>query len=103
MLCNLLKVKWCFRQICRLHHQGQRISQARDHHKVGIIATSLPTTSNATYFMLVACLAYSLTLQMEVLPCSSKTLVDSELTTQYHISEDRGIHTHCCENLKSYK
>jgi hypothetical protein len=38
-------------------------------------------------FMLVSCLAYSLTLKMEVI-CSSKTLVNFQGTIEYYIPED---------------
>jgi hypothetical protein len=51
---------------------------------------------------LVSCLAYSSTLKMEE-TCPSETLVDFQQTTQCYIPEDRSLHNHCCENLKSYK
>jgi hypothetical protein len=54
-LCSLLKVNHCFRQTCHLHLQGWRISQARNQREVLL----------ATYFMLVFCLACSMTLKME--------------------------------------
>jgi hypothetical protein len=44
----------------------------------------------ATCFMLVSCMAYSLTLEMEV-TCSSKTSVDFQWTAQCYISEDRTL------------
>jgi hypothetical protein len=31
-----------------------------------------------------------------------KTLVDFQRTTLRYIPEDRALHNHCCENLKSY-
>jgi hypothetical protein len=34
--------------------------------------------------------------------CSSKMLVNFQWTTQRYIPEDRTLHNHCCENLKSY-
>jgi hypothetical protein len=34
--------------------------------------------------------------------CSSETLVDFHQNTQHYILEDRILHNHCCENLKSY-
>jgi hypothetical protein len=34
---------------------------------------------------------------------SSETLVDFQRTTLCYIPEDRAVHNHCCENLKSYK
>jgi hypothetical protein len=34
--------------------------------------------------------------------CSSKTMVDLQWTTRHHIPEDRTLHNHRGENLKSY-
>jgi hypothetical protein len=34
--------------------------------------------------------------------CSSKTSVDTQRTTQRYFPEDRTLHNHRCENLKSY-
>jgi hypothetical protein len=47
-----------------------------------------------------ACLAYSSILKTKVI-CSSETPADFHQTTQRYISEDRTLHNHCCENLKS--
>jgi hypothetical protein len=55
----------------------------------------------ATCFMLVSCLAYSLTQKMEV-TCSSETSVDFQQATWHYIPADRTLHNHCCENLISY-
>jgi hypothetical protein len=55
----------------------------------------------ATYFMLVSCVAYSLTLKMET-TCSSETLVEFQWTTWRYIPEDRTLHSYRHENLKSY-
>jgi hypothetical protein len=49
---------------------------------------------------MVSYLAYSLTLKMEV-TCSSEKLIDVKRTTPRYISEDRALHKHRCENLKS--
>jgi hypothetical protein len=35
--------------------------------------------------------------------CSSETSVDFHRTTRRYIPEDRTLHKHGCENLKSYK
>jgi hypothetical protein len=51
---------------------------------------------------LVSCLAYSSTLKMEA-TCSSETSVDFQQATLHYIPEDRTLHTHLCENLKSYE
>jgi hypothetical protein len=61
-------------------------------------SASEQVASNA--FTLVSCLAYSSTLKMEA--TSSKTLVGFQQTTRYYISENRNLHNHHCENLKSY-
>jgi hypothetical protein len=55
----------------------------------------------ATCFMPVSCLAYSLLQKMEE-TYSSRILADFQRTTQHYIPEDRTLHNHCCENLKSY-
>jgi hypothetical protein len=34
---------------------------------------------------------------------TSETLVNIDHTAQRNNPEDRNLHTHCCENLKSYK
>jgi hypothetical protein len=52
--------------------------------------------------MLVPCMAYSSTLNMEA-TCSSGTLIDFYWTTRRYIPEDRALYNHVCENLKSYK
>jgi hypothetical protein len=49
----------------------------------------------------VSCLAYCSTPKMEV-TCSFQTSVGFQRTTQYYIPEDRTLHNHRCENLKSY-
>jgi hypothetical protein len=45
-------------------------------------------------------LGFSSTLRMEA-TCSSETSVDSQRTTWRYIPEDRTLHNHRCENLKS--
>jgi hypothetical protein len=55
----------------------------------------------ATCFTLVSCSAYYSTLKMEV-ACSSEMSVEFQLTTRRYIPEDRTLHNHRCENLKSY-
>jgi hypothetical protein len=52
-------------------------------------------------FMLVCCLAYSLTLKIEA-TCSTKTSVDFQRATLHYNLLDRTLHNHCCESLKSY-
>jgi hypothetical protein len=55
----------------------------------------------ATCFMLVSCLADSLTSKMEV-TCSSETSLEFQRTTQHYFPDHRTLHNHRCENLKPY-
>jgi hypothetical protein len=72
---GLLKVNWHSGGTCCLHLQGWRVSWAKQ----------------ATCFVLVSCLAYSLTLKMEA-TCSCKMLVDFQWTSQRYTPEDRTLH-----------
>jgi hypothetical protein len=54
----------------------------------------------ATCFMLLSCWAYSSNLNIEA-TCSSGMSVDFEHTTRHYILEDRTLHNHHCENLRS--
>jgi hypothetical protein len=56
----------------------------------------------AARFTMDSCLAYSSTLKMEA-TCSSEMSVAFQRTTRRYIPEDRTLHNHRCENLKSYK
>jgi hypothetical protein len=96
IMCTLPKVSWHVERTCCLHRQGWRIREARNRHEGGSSQTLLPVC-----FMLVSCLAYSSTLKMEVTHCS-ETMVDFHWTTQHNTLEDRTLHNHHCENLKSY-
>jgi hypothetical protein len=51
--------------------------------------------------MLVSCLAYSSTMNMETI-CSSQTSVDFQRTTTRYIPRGRTLQNHRRENLKSY-
>jgi hypothetical protein len=64
----------------------------------------LPTSMKqvAASFMLVSCLAYSSTLNMEA-KYSFETSVDFQRTKWRYIPEDRNLHNHRSENLKPYK
>jgi hypothetical protein len=55
----------------------------------------------ATYFVLVYCLTYSLTLKMEA-TYSSETSTNFQRTTRRYIPEDKNLLYHRCEKLKSY-
>jgi hypothetical protein len=46
-------------------------------------------------------LAHSSTMKKEAI-CSSETLAVLQQTMRHYISEDRILHSHHCENLKSY-
>jgi hypothetical protein len=54
------------------------------------------------FFMMVSCLASSSTLKIEEI-FSSDMSVDFHHTMRYYIKEDRFLHNHRCENLKSNK
>jgi hypothetical protein len=58
-------------------------------------------TSMKTGGMVISGLAYSSALKLEE-TYSSET-VDFQWTTWCYIPEDRTLHNHCCENLKSYE
>jgi hypothetical protein len=51
-------------------------------------------------FMLVSCLVYSSAVKTMVI-CSSKMLVNLCQTTRCYVAEDRILHYHQCESLKS--
>jgi hypothetical protein len=51
-------------------------------------------------FMLVSCLAYSLTLKMESI-CSPEMSVGFHLTTWHFIAEEKTLRSHRLENLNS--
>jgi hypothetical protein len=55
---------------------------------------------NASH-LLVSCEAYSLTLKIEA-TCSSETSVYFQRTTWCYVLEDRTLHNHRYEDLKSY-
>jgi hypothetical protein len=79
--CRPLKVNWRFGEICRFHLQGRPLI--------------------STCFTLIYCLAYNLTLKMNA-KYSSEMSVEFQQTTWRYIPEDRTLHNHRCENLKSY-
>jgi hypothetical protein len=86
-----LKANRSFDGICRLHHQIRRMSQERNHHEAQL----------ATFFMVVSCSVYSSILKIEVTR-SSKISVHRQRTRRHGIPEDRPLHNHRCENLKSH-
>jgi hypothetical protein len=57
--------------------------------------TNIQSDSN----LLVSCLAYSSTINMEA-PCSSEMSTHFQRTRRRHISEDNTLHKHRCENRK---
>jgi hypothetical protein len=98
-----LKVTRCFGGTCRLHHQGQKISQARNHHESMWETRVLRFACLLCFppaFTLVSCLDYSSTLKVEA-TCSSEMSVDCKRITWRYIPEDRSLYDHRCENLKS--
>jgi hypothetical protein len=91
--CSQLKVNRRFGETWRLHLQCQRIRRKRNQREN---LFCLPPE-----FRLVSCSDYSSTLKMEAV-CSSETSVDFQRTTRRYIPQDRTLHNHRCENLKSY-
>jgi hypothetical protein len=110
-----LKVNRRFGGTYDLHLQGQRISQAR----IQRVSRCLFLPSA---FTMVSYPAYSSTLLMEAI-CASETSVDFQRTTRlisqkialfittavrtsdptrHYILEDRTLHNHRCEDLRSY-
>jgi hypothetical protein len=88
MPCSTLKVNQCFGGASHPCLQGWRVSQARN-------------PLSITYVVLVCCLAYFSTLEMEV-TWSSEMSVDFQQTMQCYIPEDRNLHNYLCENCRSY-
>jgi hypothetical protein len=90
--CSPLKVNRCFGVTCRLHLQGR----SRWHIPPKCRLAALLTT----WFRAGFCVAYSSTLKMEA-TYSSETSVDFQRTIRRYITEDRTVHNHRCDNLKS--
>jgi hypothetical protein len=84
-----LKVNRRFGGTYRLHLQSRRISRAKNQREIRCQAE------------LASCSAYSSTMKMEAI-FSSETSGDFQRTTRRYIPEDRALHNHRCENLKSY-
>jgi hypothetical protein len=57
-------------------------------------------SSNAACFILISCFEYSSILKMEAI-CFSEKLVYFHRNTRHYILEDRPLHNHRCDNLKS--
>jgi hypothetical protein len=66
------------------------MSKPRAQHKAG----------RAVCLKLVSCLAYAMTLKVEV-KYSSEISVHVHQTTQHYIPKDRNLHNHCCTNFES--
>jgi hypothetical protein len=113
----------------RLHLQLRRTIQTRNQHEAGSkVEAACPSETSvdsqrtirrcipqnrtvdiwrvlsliATCFTLVSFFAYSSTLNMEP-TFSSETTVDFQRPTRRYILEDRTLHNHRCENLRSYR
>jgi hypothetical protein len=56
---------------------------------------------HATCFTQVSWLAYCSTLKLEA-KCFSEMSFDFQRTTERFVQEDRALHDHSCENLRSY-
>jgi hypothetical protein len=85
--CSPLKVNQQFGGTYHLHLQGREVSQGRNQREAA--------SSSVICFTLVSCLAYILTLNMEVI-CSSKKSFDFQRTTRRYIPGDitTQVYTH---------
>jgi hypothetical protein len=87
--------------------QDRRISRARNQRESKWQAEKSACrnfglhTKTGGAFMLVSCLAYSSILKMEAI-CFPEASVVFQRTTQCYTPEDRTLHNHQCEDLKSY-
>jgi hypothetical protein len=91
--CNPFGVNWRFGGTCRLHIQGQRISQARNQHEESRKQVKI---SHAGSYL-------SLFFHPEDgSDMFSETSVDFQYTTRRYILEDRSLHNHRRENIASY-
>jgi hypothetical protein len=88
MTCIPLKFNPRFGGTHRLHHRSRIINQTRNQREA--------CSKQSSY------LAYCSTLKMEAIHYS-ETKADFQWTTRHYIAEDRTLHNHSCENLKSYK
>jgi hypothetical protein len=86
--CSLLKVNRCFSGICCLHLHGKRI---RNQHKICIRQSSQA-------FFLLGLLLYP---EMATV-CSFETSVYFQRIIWHCIPENRSLHNHRCENIRSY-
>jgi hypothetical protein len=90
-----MKVNRHFRGTCCRHLQGQIISPTRNQHesKVSLLAAHF----HAGFLL-------GLSFDHDNGGDSSPEMsVDFQWTTCCYIPQDRTLHNHCCENLKSYK
>jgi hypothetical protein len=90
-----------FEEFCHLGCNAVQPGEIQPTFWTNMLPPSLGSKSaGRVYFMLVCCLAYSSTLNIEAV-CSSQSLVGFHQTTWHFTPEDRTLHSHCCENLKS--
>jgi hypothetical protein len=91
--CSPMKVNRRFGGTCRLFSVEKKAKQETKHE-------SGSNENSGDTFMLVTCLANSLTVKMYAI-YSSETSVYYQRTTRRCIPEDRTLNNHRCENLKS--
>jgi hypothetical protein len=88
-------------QSVAVKHMPQTAVLCSSIYKTNLVFFPMWLAMFAAWFMLVSWLAYSSILKMEVIR-SSGMPVDFNWATQHDVSEDRTLHNHHCENLKSY-
>jgi hypothetical protein len=86
--CSVLKVNRRFEGIFRLNLRAKEYAKSK--------------ALLATYFRMVACLAYSSNLKIDA-TFSSETSVESQRTTRRYIPEHKTLHNRRCESLRSCK
>jgi hypothetical protein len=97
MPCGPSKVNRCFERTHRHYLHGRIINHATNQHEADMFWAG----SSACCLLHVGFLTYSSTLKMET--CSSETSAGFQRTTRRYTPEERTLHNHRCENLKSYR
>jgi hypothetical protein len=104
---NISPPYWVWRESQARSHMKQPSSRASHMLKnIGLSSLYNPVFLHTWFallagcLMLVSCLAYYSTMKMYAI-CSSKKSVDFHQTIWHYVPEDRILHSHHCENLKS--
>jgi hypothetical protein len=93
--CSPLKVIWRFGGTYRRHIQDRRISHTRNQHEAGGNLCSFPLKLQLTFNGLHGIMSQKIELFIT-------TAVRTSDPTRHYVPEDRTLHNHSCENLRSY-